>query len=169
MKTKQAFHLISLLAVGLSLASCGSDNKAGSNVVGTSGFSNIGNPQASAQVNNLRSQYPCRYGAPSTTNLTINNGQVTQGGGFQGSGAYYVGLQNSGEYPDIIVIERVNQQIYNLQVSICPLNNGQQMSIGQVTYVGVVPTVNGAAGNLDFISAPFGTQERSTFAAAGTY
>lgn len=168
MKTKQAIHLLSVLAIGLSLASCGKDNKAGNGITGTSGFSNIGNPQAANQVNNLRSQAPCRYGAATIQNLTINNGQVSQGGGFQGSGSYYVGLQNSSEYPDIIVIERVNQQVYNLQVSLCPLNNGQPLQMAQVQMINVVPTVNGAAGNLDFISQ-YGTQERSTFAAAGTY
>ena len=168
MKTKQAIHLVSVLAIGLSLASCGKDNKAGSNITGTSGFSNIGNPQAANQVNNLRSQAPCRFGAATIQNLRISNGQVTQGGGFQGSGNYYVGLQNSAEYPDIIVIEKVNQQTYNLQVSLCPLNNGQPLQMAQVTYVGVTPTVNGAAGNLDFVSQ-YGTQERSTFAASGTY
>lgn len=168
MRTKQAFHIITVLALGLTFASCGKDNKAGSNITGTSGFSNIGNPQAATQVNNLRSQYPCRYGAASVANLRISNGQVTQGGGFQGSGTYYVGLQQSQEYPDIIIIERVNQQQYNLQVSTCPLNNGQPLQIAQVTYLGVTPTVNGAAGNLDFVSQ-YGSQERSTFAASGTY
>ncbi|MBH47402.1 MAG: hypothetical protein CME71_04460 [Halobacteriovorax sp.] len=168
MKTKQAFHILSVIALGLSLASCGKDNKAGNNITGVSGFSNIGNANASNQVNNLRSQRPCRFGQASVQNFTIDNGQLSQNGGFQGSGTYYVGLQNSQEYPDIVVIERVNQNRYNFQVSICPLNNGQQLQMAQIQYVGITPTVNGAAGNLDFISQ-YGSQERSTFAAAGTY
>src|SRR5690606_10695128 len=128
MKTKKLFHVASVLAMGLALASCGSDNKSNGNVAGVSGFSNIQNGNAANHVNSLRSSNPCAYGQATVQSFTSSVS------GYVNGTKTYVGMQQTGygsnPFPDIIIVQ-VSGNTANIQVSLCPLQNGQMQIYGQ--------------------------------------
>lgn len=145
MKAKKLFHVASVLALGLTLASCGSDNKSNNgNVAGVSGFSNIQNGNAANQVNSLRGSYPCAYGQPTVQSFT------TYVGGNVNGTRTYVGMQMSQTFPDIIIVQVSGSQA-SVQVSMCPLQGGQQIQfVNQPNFNGMYLGGNGAEGTMNF-------------------
>lgn len=145
MKTKKLFHVAAMLALGASLASCGSDNKTNGNVAGvnSNGFSNIQNQNAANQANTLRQQYPCQYGQP-----TVQSFQ-SYVGGYGQNNYTFVGMQQSQSYPDIIVVQvSGNQATY--QVSMCPNQNAQFQFVSQPSVSNIVLNQQGATGRMDY-------------------
>lgn len=142
MKAKKLFHVASVLALGLALASCGSDNKS-NGVSGVSGFSNISG-NAANQVNNLRGSYPCAYGQPTVQSFT------TYVGGQVNGTRTYVGMQMSQTFPDIIIVQVSGSQA-TVQVSMCPLQGGQQIQfVNQPNFSSMILGGNGAEGTMSF-------------------
>lgn len=147
MKTKKMFQVVSVLALGLTLASCGKDNKTNTSAVGvnSNGFGNIANQGAANQANSLRSQRPCAYGQPTVQSFTSY-----VGGGSAQATYTFVGMQESQAYPDIIVVQVSGNQA-NYQVSMCPnQNSGTFQFVSQPDVSKISLSAQGATGRMDY-------------------
>ncbi len=165
MKTKRVSKLLTVLVMGLALASCGKDNKANSNsIVGTSGL-NFSNPQVANNVNNLRSQHPCGYQGEIRTYSYTVNGQVPQ----HYVGKTWVGVQYSHAYPDIIVVQAMSTSQINYQLSMCPLNNGAPTQITAQPQTTINLNMQGATGRVFYQEASTGQWLQSSFTGEGYY
>lgn len=163
MKTKRVSKLLAVLALGLTLASCGKDNNAGNNV------NTFGSP-FSVNNNGTAQSSSCPGGSGTLVRFTVIgqnsnvvNGSVQQSGGaINGTSNIYRG-RDYGTGDQIAVQKIVNgqQAQFNVQMVICPLQTGQQVQVTNVDggYLQLgMNTGSGVAGTIQFDAVVGGVQ-----------
>src|SRR5690606_39010784 len=127
MKTKKLFHVASVLAMGLALASCGSDNKSNGNQV-SNGFGNfnVGSNGQTVSSNTCQggqaTSYSFSLSGPNTNSfylLQMQQGQQVSGGT---TNVYYGRDVGTGDQIAVQKISNGQYAQYNFHMSICPIN-----------------------------------------------